>query len=249
MSKIIVLQHAAWEILGTLNILLKEAGHRIKYVNFARDPLYKVSLEGYDSLVLLGGPMNVDEEKKYPHLTHEIHLIEEALKKKIPTLGICLGAQLIAKTLGATVRKNPAKEIGWHPITLTDNGKKSPYFEGYAETETLFHWHGDTFDIPAGATHLALSPLCNNQAFSYGENTLALQFHLEVDKTMIKRWLHVPSMREEFLACHPEKDEVSFLIESKQYLPPLQSMSQKTFGSFIQKIGTPKKTKITLPSR
>jgi GMP synthase (glutamine-hydrolysing) len=116
MKKILVCQHVPYEILGTLNPLFKSQGCRIRYLNFGRHPDAKISLEGYHGLVILGGPMNVDQESRYPHLTHEMELIEQALKKDLPILGICLGAQLIAKVLGAEVRPNSAKEIGWHPV-------------------------------------------------------------------------------------------------------------------------------------
>src|SRR5204863_9872367 len=116
MKKLLVLQHVAHELLGTLNPLLKRSGFRIRYVNFARHPDAQPSLDGYNWLVVLGGPMSVNDADRLPHLTTEMRLIEEALRRNIPVLGICLGAQLIAKTLGADVYPNKEKEIGWYDV-------------------------------------------------------------------------------------------------------------------------------------
>ena len=128
MKKILVCQHVAHEPLGTLNPLLKKAGLRIRYVNFGRYPHAEPSLKGYAGLIILGGPMNVDETDRYPHLAHEVRMIQEALRQNMPVLGICLGAQLMAKALGAKITRNPVKEIGWYDLKLTDEGKKDPLF-------------------------------------------------------------------------------------------------------------------------
>ena len=116
MKKVLVFQHVPYEILGTLDPLLRAAGYRIRYVNFGREPDAEPDIEKYQGLVVLGGPMNVDMVEKYPHLKTEVRLIKRAMELGIPILGICLGAQLIAKTLGAKVSKNPEKGIGWYDI-------------------------------------------------------------------------------------------------------------------------------------
>ena len=126
MKKLLVFQHVPHEILGTLNPLLKRAGFRIRYVNFARHPDAEPSLNGYDGLVVLGGPMSVNDTGRLAHLTIEMKLIEEAMKKNLPVLGICLGAQLIAKTLGADVYANKEKEIGWYDVSPTDHAENDP---------------------------------------------------------------------------------------------------------------------------
>src|ERR671919_1422688 len=128
MKKIIVLQHVAHEILGTLNPLLKRAGFRIRYVNFGRHPDAQPCLDGYDGLVVLGGPMGVNDTRQHPHLITELRLIEEALRRQLPVLGICLGAQLIAKTLGADVYPSKEKEIGWYDISPTREAESDPLF-------------------------------------------------------------------------------------------------------------------------
>src|SRR5690348_14588391 len=135
MRRVMVFQHVGHELLGTLNPQLKAAGLRVKYVNFGRHPDSKPSLEDYNGLVILGGPMGVYESKKFPHLNVEMRLIEEALEKNIPVLGICLGSQMIAHVLGSDVRRSPQKELGWCDIHLTDDGKNDRLFEGYEARE------------------------------------------------------------------------------------------------------------------
>jgi GMP synthase (glutamine-hydrolysing) len=246
MKKILVCQHVPYEILGTLNPLFKEEGFRIRYVNFGRFPELKPGLEGYQGLVILGGPMGVDQEKVHPHLTQEIRMIEEALKKDIPVLGICLGAQLIAKTLGAKVCENKEKEIGWHDVFLSETGHHDPLMKHFQKTEKIFHWHEDTFAIPKNAIHLASSEACFNQAFRYGDKVYGFQFHLEVDEPMIQRWLEVPYHQKilQELKGTPEK----IRQETVHHVGRLKNLSELTFSEFIKLFGVQKKY-IRLPSR
>jgi GMP synthase-like glutamine amidotransferase len=142
-KRLLVLQHVAHEILGTLDPLLRRAGFRIRYVNFSRYPDAQPSVDGYDGLIILGGPMSVNDAERLPHLVTEMHLIEQAMKRDLPVLGICLGAQLIAKTLGAAVYPNCEKEIGWYDIAPTEEAKmircsarghhRKKYFNGTAK--------------------------------------------------------------------------------------------------------------------
>ncbi len=126
MRKILDFQHVAHEILGNLNPLFKSAGFRIRYVNFGPHPDAQPSLNGTQGLVILGGPMSVDQTDEYPYLLTEVRLIQQAIDHQIPVLGICLGAQLIAKALGANVKRNGEKEIGWYPVFLTEEGRHDP---------------------------------------------------------------------------------------------------------------------------
>jgi GMP synthase (glutamine-hydrolysing) len=180
MRKIMVVQHVGHEPLGTLNPMLKAAGFRIRYVNFGRDPDHVPSLAGYRGLIVLGGPMGVYDADKFPHLKHEMLMIEDALKRDLPILGICLGSQLLAHVLGAKVTKARTMELGWLDVHRTAN--EDPLFASYAPTEKVFQLHQDTFDIPKGAVHLKRSDLYEGQAFRYGQKAYGLQFHLEVDK-------------------------------------------------------------------
>jgi GMP synthase (glutamine-hydrolysing) len=232
MRKLLVFQHVGHEILGTLNPLLKRAGFRIRYVNFGRHPDAQPSLDGYHGLVVLGGPMSVYEDHWFPHLTTEMKLIEDAMQRNLPVLGICLGAQLIAKTLGADVYRNKQKEIGWYDLYITPEAHESILIS-LSPTEKVFQWHGDTFDIPAGAVHLAASPLCVNQAFRYGERVYGLQFHLEVDEAMILRWLNVPENRHEIAKLHNGKDPDQIHGATARHIERLHQVSDQTFGKFI----------------
>jgi GMP synthase (glutamine-hydrolysing) len=237
MKKLLVFQHVGHEILGTLNPLLKRGGFRIRYVNFGRHPEAQPSLDGYHGLVVLGGPMSVYEDHRFPHLTTEMKLIEEAMQRSLPVLGICLGAQLIAKTLGAGVYPSQQKEIGWYDLHSAPEAAQRSILKSLGHTEKVFQWHGDTFDIPAGAIHLAASPLCVNQAFCYAEKVYGLQFHLEVDEAMILRWLKVPENRYEISKLNGDVDPDHIHAETPQYIGRLHELSEQTFSEFITLFG------------
>jgi GMP synthase (glutamine-hydrolysing) len=138
-------------------------------------------------LILMGGSMSVNDD--LPWLRREENCIREAVKRGVPVLGVCLGAQLIAKALGARVSSSPVKEIGWAPVYWTGAAASDRLFAGLSGPETLFHWHGETFDLPAGAELLAYSDGCARQAFRVGNNVYGLQFHLEVTPSMIEEWI------------------------------------------------------------
>ncbi len=132
--------------------------------------------------MLMGGPMNIYEEVKYPWLANEKRFIEKAISAGKAILGVCLGAQLIADVLGAKVRRNRYEEIGWFPVWKTQEANGSRLFQGFAQEIEAFHWHGDTFDLPPGAIHVARSAGCEHQAFVYNERVIGLQFHLEITR-------------------------------------------------------------------
>lgn len=155
------------------------------------------SLEEFNILVIMGGPMAVYEMDRYPHLSIESRIIREAINRGMRILGICLGAQMIAYCLGAAVYPGPEKEIGWYHIELTGDGIKDPFMRSLAihpragdfwKRFKVFQWHGDTFDIPPGAELLARSELYKNQAFRYGNNVYGFQFHIEITKDMLLEW-------------------------------------------------------------
>ncbi|MBM4001349.1 MAG: amidotransferase [Planctomycetes bacterium] len=172
------LQHVPFEGLGTIEAYLVGSGH---FVQAARlyDRAALPSTGEFDWLIVMGGPMGVRDEVRYPWLVEEKRLIERAIRDEKRVLGICLGAQLIANVLGAPVYPNGCREIGWYPVTRAPEAEQSPFGSAIPPTLDAFHWHGDTFDLPTGAVHLAASAACARQAFSYGPRVLALQFHLE----------------------------------------------------------------------
>jgi GMP synthase (glutamine-hydrolysing) len=233
MRKVLVFQHVAHKILGTLNPTLKGSGLNMRYVNFERTPDDQPSVQKYNGLIILGGHMGVYEAEKYKHIKVEMQLIEEALKKEIPILGICLGAQLLAHVLGADVKKNHEKEIGWCDIDLTEDGLKDPLLSHFRPREKIFQLHGDTFDIPKSAVHLAKSDVCHGQAFRYGDKVYGLQFHLEVDQPMIQRWLDNPRNYDEMFSTHQKfsKDQIS--LETQEFLPHSMDLSRQTFEKFV----------------
>lgn len=181
-----VVRHVHFEDLGTFAEALAQARYGVRYHDIGRhnlpDPLAP------DLLIVLGAPIGVYEDGKYPFLRDEIALLEARLAAGLPTVGICLGAQLIARALGARVYPSGIKEIGWAPVDLTEAALSTPL--RHLASAPVLHWHGDTFDLPRRALHLASTAKCRNQAFSMGEKILGVQFHPEVDPAAgIEPWL------------------------------------------------------------
>lgn len=234
MRRLLVFQHVSFEPLGTLHPLLKSYGFRIRYINFGREPNAEPSIDGYDGLVVLGGPMSAWDEAGHPHLEAEIAAIRAAVTAGLPVLGICLGAQLTARALGADVAPAPSKEIGWYDIELTKGGAADPVLAAFAPVERVFQWHGDAFEIPPGAELLATSAGCPHQAFRYGDRTYGLQFHLEVDGPLIERWLTVPGHRAEIRAEAGRIDPEQIRGETPERLPRTRELSDAAFGSFVE---------------
>lgn len=184
----IVLRHVAFEDLGLLAPTLTRAGWDYDILETATADLAQQKIADADLLIVLGGPIGVGDVGDYPFLAREIALLERRLAGDRPTLGICLGSQLMAAALGARVYAGPVKEIGWAPLQLTDDGRASCLAPLGEPEATVLHWHGDTFDLPAGATRLASTPAYANQAFAFGKNALALQFHVEADPARLEEW-------------------------------------------------------------
>jgi GMP synthase (glutamine-hydrolysing) len=183
-KKILCIQNIACETLGTLEGLLRSEGYGISNTQANKDPIPKSAKE-FSAIIILGGPMSVYDGIKY--LNEEQGLIRDAIQRKIPTLGICLGSQLIAGAIGGTVHKGIKKEIGWHRVSLTEKGLNS-LFKGLDEAQfKVFQWHGDTYTLPPKTEILAYSDLYP-QAFRFG-TVYGLQFHLEVTAEMISSWI------------------------------------------------------------
>ncbi len=183
----LVLRHLAFEGLGVLADILPGYGFETRFVEVGVDPLPLDEIASCDLLVVLGGPIGAYETEAYFFLVAEIAAIGDRLRAKKPTLGICLGAQMMAAALGAEVAPGPAKEIGYAPLTLTGDGRNSPL--ATLEGVNVLHWHGDAFGLPYGAKNLAFTPACPHQAFALDSFALGMQFHVEVDPATIKSWL------------------------------------------------------------
>lgn len=182
------LGHVPFEDAANIAVWAEERGHTLTSTRlFADEPLPEIS--EIDALAVMGGPMNVYQYRQFPWLIKEKQFIDQAIHAGLPIIGVCLGAQLIADVLGAKVNKNPHVEIGWFPIQLTTAAQDSSLFRGLPTEFMVFHWHGDTFDIPPGAECLARSKACENQAFVYKKSVVGLQFHLEYSEESIHKML------------------------------------------------------------
>lgn len=174
------LQHVPFEGPGAIADWTARRGYRLRVIHLAHDPL--PALAGLDGLVVMGGPMGVDDEGIYPWLRAEKRFIADCIQAGKGVIGVCLGAQLIAQVLGARVYRHRHAEIGWFPIGLTDEARAQPLMAGLPAQILAFHWHNDTFDLPQGAIHLARSQACEHQAFLYEGRVLGLQCHLEITR-------------------------------------------------------------------
>ena len=186
-KRCVVLRHLAFEDLGVFDSELQRCGFTVEYRQAGVEPLSASDWQDADLVVVLGGPIGVYEQQRYPWLADQIEHLGRRLRAHKPVLGICLGAQLMAAALGARVYAGHRKEIGWARLTLSTAGLASG-LRHLAAVQVL-HWHGDTFDVPAQATLLAFTDITPNQAFSVGTHALALQFHPEADATRIEAWL------------------------------------------------------------
>jgi GMP synthase (glutamine-hydrolysing) len=196
MKTAVAIRHLAFEDLGLIEPWLRQRGWRIATYDAGVDDFGKIHLDQVDLLVVLGGPIGAHDDALHPFLTEEVDLIRQRLDNGRPILGICLGAQLMARALGATVAPMGAKEIGYAPLSLTAAGQAGPL--ACLAGQPVLHWHGDQFDLPAGVPSLATTPLCPHQAFMAGAHAMAWQFHLEVDAARIEQWLigHTGELRQ-----------------------------------------------------
>ncbi|WP_420137417.1 glutamine amidotransferase [Sphingomonas sp.] len=188
-------RHIGFEDLGFFEAPLRKAGYTVHYYNAGEDELWTLDPVRTPLIIVLGGPMAVYDGAHHSFLAEELRLLRARLAAQRPTLGVCLGAQLIAAALGAPVYPGPRKEIGFAPVFLSDAGSDSP-LQTIAPDQPVLHWHGDTFDLPDHATLLASTAAYPHQAFAVGANVLALQFHLEAGGTM-ESWLtgHAEELR------------------------------------------------------
>jgi GMP synthase-like glutamine amidotransferase len=184
-SKVLAFRHVPFEHLGLIADAMAGRGIAYEYVDLF-DGGVKPDIRGAAALIFMGGPMSANED--LPYIRQELDLIDEAVARGKPILGVCLGSQLIAKALGSRVYANGVKEIGWYPVHWTAAAARDRLHRGLVTPEIVFHWHGETFDLPSGAELLACSDACRHQAYRVGENVYGLQFHLEVTPEMIADW-------------------------------------------------------------
>jgi len=219
--RVLAFRHVPFEHLGRIEPELVRRGIGIDYADLYQPGAAAPDPAHYDGLICMGGPMSVNDG--LPYLERVGASIAQAVEAGRPVLGVCLGAQLIAKALGARVYRNPVKEIGWFEIELTDEGAADPLFAGASRRETVLQWHGETFDLPPGARWLASSPACRHQAFRVGSSAYALQFHLEVTPEMIDDWCA------QDMNCGDLR-EARLPIDSMHNAARLAALAQQVFG-------------------
>ncbi|WP_413195526.1 glutamine amidotransferase [Pararobbsia alpina] len=231
MRRALALTHVAFEDLGSLEPELIDAGFEIEVVDACTADLRAIDPQEADLLVVLGGPIGVYERETYPFIGPELALIAERLAVRRPTLGICLGAQMLAAALGARVYSGGAgKEIGWAPVKAVPGVTAPPWFESVLEPGLrVLHWHGDTFDLPDGATLLASTEQYRNQAFAIGDYALGLQFHPEVTAQRLERWLvgHASELALARVDVHALRDQ------THAFAPVLETAAQLLWQQWL----------------
>jgi len=247
MKPVLAVRHVAHEGLGTIGDALGRNDVPTEIVDSS------AGLPGFDAkmwsgFVVMGGPMNVGEVEKYPFLANEVQWLQQAVEARLPVLGVCLGAQLLAKALGSRVYPNKIKEIGWYEVEMLPAAADDRLFGGVgrpsvgtgagsgdpgATRVTVFQWHGDTFDLPTGAVRLARSEQCENQAFRYGPAAFGLQFHLEVTAEIIESWLCEGGNCGE-LAGLSYIDPAEIRRQTPEKLPGMERLGRVVFDRFVE---------------
>ncbi|HEV7165891.1 MAG TPA: glutamine amidotransferase [Gammaproteobacteria bacterium] len=185
MKTLLAIRHVPFEDLDSYALQLADAGYAIRYVDAPTADFAALAKQPWDLLVVLGGPIGVNDGADFPFIAPELKFVEARLKSGAPTLGICLGSQFIARALGAKVYRIKSVEVGWKALKLTDAGRDSPLKH---LSSPVFHWHGEVSDLPAGATSLAYTDITPHQGFTWGTATLAMQFHPEVSARGLEQW-------------------------------------------------------------
>jgi GMP synthase (glutamine-hydrolysing) len=235
MSDVLVLQHAAPEGPAAIGDALKRRGIGAKVLRLDQGDAVPATPEGAAGLVVMGGPMGVYEADRHPFIPAELRLIERAVDAELPVLGVCLGSQLLAAALGARVYASGRKEIGWHEVRLRPAAHKDALWHGAEERFTAFHWHGDLFDLPKGATALASSDLTEHQAFRAGESAYGLLFHLEVGEAQIRDF--VKTFADELAAA--KIPGAPILDGIAAHLKPVQRLGAQVFDRWAALLDIP----------
>jgi GMP synthase (glutamine-hydrolysing) len=220
-------RHVPFEGLGYIADALGEHGLDCRIIDLWQDSPEMPDMAAVSGLIFMGGPMSVNDD--LPWLRQEERLIRKAAERGVPVLGVCLGAQLIARALGARVYRNRAKEIGWFDIDQHAGAARDPLFRGLPSRATVFHWHGENFDLPSGAELLASSEACAHQAFRCGTNIYGLQFHLEVTPEMIADWCRQDAN------CGDVR-ELESPIDPHLHAPRMAALSRTVFGRWCESL-------------
>lgn len=229
----VVIRHVSFEDMGSFAEPLTRHGYGIEYVEAGVGDLAAIDADRPDLLIVLGGPISAGDDRQYPFLADEVRLLEHRLGDGQPTLGICLGAQLMARALGARVYGTGAKEIGWAPLSLSEAGAASALRHLAPHNTPVLHWHGDTFDLPRGAVHLASTAVCENQAFLWGNRALALQFHPEVTAGGLERWFIGHTLE---IETTPGISVGALRDSTRRFAPTLTRRGPEFFGQWLAEL-------------
>ena len=225
MADLLVIQHTPPETLGTLADAMASKRLSMEYIHTFQGDAVPRETGAARGLIVMGGPMGVRDQGKYPFLRDEMQLIQQAIQADKPVLGVCLGSQLLASVLGARV--SPAKkEIGWNVVRLSPQAQQDPLFSGVPSSFMPFHWHGDVFDLPSGAVSLASSDMTPHQAFRHGSKAYGLMFHLEMTENIIREMIRTFS--DELL--EQNLDSGWLIQKGGEYLPVLEKIAATVFG-------------------
>lgn len=231
----LVLRHTQLEGLGLLANTLREVGVQHRILDLSRGDPAPRDIRDLGGLIVLGGPMAAYELDRHPFLKAEVGLIEKAITAGRPVLGICLGAQLIAHVLGARVFAGDRREVGWAPVTVTPDGRDDPVLLGVEPSLTVFHLHGDTYELPPDARNLATSPRYEQQAFSFGDTVYGFQFHLEFTETIISRLTGDPETQRYMTEAGADPQAIA--AETPERVRNLSAAAQKIFTAYFQQCG------------
>lgn len=233
MKKAVALRHLAFEDLGLIEPWLETRGWHVRYHDAGVDALSTLNLAEIDLLIVLGGPIGAEDDALYPFLGEEVRLVRQRIDSGRPILGICLGAQLMARAMGARVQPMGAgvKEIGYAPVTLAAAAAATPIAR--IGEQPVLHWHGDQFALPDGVTSLASTPVCPHQAFMMGTHAMAWQFHLEVDASRIEQWLigHTMELSHAGISLHMLRDQAAL------HRPGLARTLDSVMNDWFERLG------------
>jgi GMP synthase (glutamine-hydrolysing) len=234
-ERILVFQHIACEHLGTFAPVLAARGFQPQHVRLFAGDSIPSDWPDAGGLIFLGGPMSVNDEGVYSYLAAEKAVIRQALAAEQPTLGVCLGSQLLASATGSRVFPGTRPEIGWEPVSLTTDGRQDPLLSNLGHLAAAFHWHGETFDLPRQSVRLASSALTMNQAFRLGRTAYGLQFHVEIDAAMIDSWIREYPRD---LGSDPDGAARRITADTASYLGPLRTAAGEAMNRFLDLVTT-----------
>jgi len=227
---ILLLQHLEIEPAALIEALIADAGGTIETVRMDRGETVPSALAGYDGMVVMGGPMSANDSH-LRYIADELALLEKAIEADFPVLGLCLGAQLLAKAAGAEIVVSPVRELGWYPLQRTWDSADDPIFRTLGESGLMvFQWHGETFTLPDSATLVATHPDVPNQAFRIGSSQYGLQFHIEVDQPIIESWMEAGASERSEL---DDDGIVAIRSESPEYLPAAHAFCREMVSAWL----------------